>query len=355
MEGHIKPYGGEFWFDDKIFSSDSNNLNNENLILLSGGQSAIDFILNNINFKDDEYLLMPSYLCPTILYNINRRKIQYIFYEINEDLSINLEDLETKINYYKIKAVFFINYFGFFHQDSTLKYLRTLQNKGIILIEDGVQMLWFSRSDNFIGDYIFNSFRKFLPIDGSIVLCNKTCNLNEINDEYSKLIGEARVRKTEYIKSGIGIEEEFLYLFKKADEAYYDRDEAYGMDIDSKLKLNKVDYPKIKKLREENYKYIYQNLKNCRKLSILFNSDLIKDNVPLGLPICINNRDLIRKKLREYSIFCPVHWDIRDQSWAKDFLKSKKLSECILTIPIDWRYDKKDLDYFLSTINKLLT
>lgn len=348
MAGHIKPIGGEFWFDVKLFDNEFNNFKDLNAVFLSGGQSAIQFIIEDINFKDNEYILLPSYLCPTILYNFQRKNIKFMFYEINEDLSINLEDIENKTNKYKVKALFFIDYFGFYHSNRIIEFLKVIQQTGVILIEDAVQMLWFGRMKKFIGNYVFNSYRKFLPIDGAIVLCNKSINFNVIKDSYYSLIKEARVKKTEYVTFNIGNEKNFLNLFNMADKAYYERKNINGISDEYKKFLNKVNYKLIKQSRIDNYNYIYDRLKSFSDVKILFHKELIKDNVPLGFPILINNRDFVRNELRKYSIYCPVHWDIRKENWTNAFNESKKLSNCILTIPIDWRYNKEDIEYFLG-------
>ncbi|WP_026882558.1 hypothetical protein [Clostridium akagii] len=354
MEGLMKPIGGEFWFDDIFLDNTINNMKNSNGILLSGGQSAIQFIIENINFKQDEYILIPSYLCPTILYNFQRKKINILFYEINEDLSINLMDIENKINQYKIKALFFIDYFGFYHDNNTIQFLKSIKENGIILIEDAVQMFWFKRMKKFIGDYVFNSYRKFLPVDGSVVLCNNNGEFEFDEDDYCKLMNEARLKKTQYIKFNIGKEQEFLNLFNEAEEAYYKRKNVNGMDNESKKLLNKTNYELIKKTRFDNYTYLYDRLKEVSGIKILFNKELIEDNIPLGLPILINNRDFIRKELRNYSIYCPIHWDISNEAFIKEFDKSLYVSNNLLTLPIDNRNNEEDMERLLSEIMKLV-
>lgn len=352
MEGRMKPIGGEFWFDKKLFCDKVSNFRDLYAVFLSGGQSAIQFILDDIKFKSDEYVLVPSYLCPTILYSFQRRNINYMFYEINEDLSINLKDIEGKINSNKVKALFFIDYFGFYHADKTIEFLKSIKRDGVILIEDAVQMFWFKRMNKFIGDYIFNSYRKFLPIDGSIVLCNRHDEFNYMEDNYCKLMNKARTKKTRYVQNDIGKEEEFLNLFSIADKAYYERKNIIGMDDQSKKLLDKVDYKLIGELRRENYNYLYDILINFSNIKILFNKQLIEDNVPLTFPILIHNRDSIRKKLRESFIYCPVHWDVRNESWIDNFKKSKKISNSILSLPIDWRYNKEDINFLIKKIVK---
>lgn len=354
MEGYIKPIGGEQWFDINLFDNKLDNFKHLKGVLLSGGQGSIQFILEDIDINHDEYILVPAYLCPSILHNFKRLNIKYKFYKVNKDLSIDLNDIEEKISKFKIKAVFLINYFGFYHHKQTIDYLKQLQKQDIIIIEDAVQMLWFSKKEQFFGDYIFNSYRKFLPIDGSIILCNKNKRYNFKKDSYSENINLARIKKTAFQKFSVGNEKEFLSLYEKAEEEYYKRQNIIGMDGEAKKMLSKVDYKFIFDKRKENYCYLYDNLIENNKIQIIYNKKLIEDNSVLGLPVLIENRDEIRKKLRKFNIYCPVHWDILNEGWSGEYINSRYISRKILTIPIDQRYETNDMKRLVDVIQNFL-
>lgn len=355
MGRHIKPIGGEFWYDNNILDEGCNNFNETKAVYLDGGQSAIEFVLSKINLKNNEYILMPSYLCPTILYKFTKNNINVLFYEINFNLSIDIKSIEILIKKYNVKAVFFINYFGFYHNDKSITYLKMLKEDGIILVEDAVQMLWFNKLSKFIGDYIFNSYRKFFPYDGSIVLCNEFEKYNTLQDKYYDLIAEARIKKTDYIKKNIGNEEGFLTKFSEAEKHYLEQDKINGMGVKSKRMLNNIDFKWVKEQRLKNFNYLYNNLMKFENVKFIFSHEQIENNVPLALPVIIDNRDFVRRELRKYNIYCPVHWDITNENWAVNFHKSVKLSKTILSIPIDWRYNKKDIDYFIDRFSKVLS
>lgn len=352
MGRHLKPIGGEHWFDINLFDNQRDNFKNTEAVFLSGGQSAIQFILENINIKDDEYVLMPSFLCPSILHKFKKVNIKYKFYKIKKDLSIDLDDIEKNIYNFKIKSVFFIDYFGFYNNKKTVEYLKELQNRGIIIIEDAVQMLWFERK-KFIGDYVFNSYRKFLPIDGSIVLCNKICNYKSANDCYYETVNLARLKKTAFNKFNIGREEEFLKLYEIAEKEYYKREAIVGMHDKERNMLSKIDYEFISKKRKENYCYLYDGLLENKKIQIIYDKKLIGDNSVLGLPILIKNRDEIRKKLRTVNIYCPIHWNILNENWSEKYKDSKYISSNILTIPISERYNLNDMKRLIYNIRNI--
>lgn len=353
MERHLKPIGGEHWFNDNLFDNSVDNFKDTSGIFLSGGQSAIRFILEDLNISSNEFVLVPSYLCPSILQNFKKLNVKYEFYKVNKDLSIDIEDINKKLNLLEVKALFLINYFGFYHKEEAIKYLNQLKDKGIIIIEDAVQMLWFCRK-RYIGDYIFNSYRKFLPIDGSIVLCNKKISYEFEKDDYYKNIKLARSKKTEFQNNYIGSEEEFLSLYEKAEKEYSKRERILGMDDKSKELLSKIDYKFILKKRKENYCYLFDKLIYNENIQIIYDKNLIEDNVVLGFPILIKKRDEIRIKMREENIYCPVHWDILNESWAVEYVDSRYISKNIITLPIDQRYDLDDMDRVIENINKLV-
>lgn len=353
MSGCLKPIGGEHWFDTNIFDNELDNFKDSNFTFLRGGQSALSFIVHDLQIKNDEYILVPAYLCPTILWNFDRNRVNYAFYNINLDLSINLDDLSKKVDNYKVKAVFFINYFGFYHNDNTVNFLKMLKNRGIVIIEDAVQMLWFTE-ENFIGNYVFNSYRKFLPIDGSIVISKTHGKYDSIKDEYYEYMNNARMKITAFVKYGIGKMEEFVELFSKANEVYNDSTIIYGITDISKYLLSKVNYKYIGNIRKQNYCYLYDKLSKNNRIKVLFGKEHIGDTIPIGFPILIKHRDNVKRALRSKSIYCAAHWPIFNEVWVKDYPVSIYLTNALLTLPIDQRYDMEDMDRLINELSYIL-
>ncbi|ERI90771.1 hypothetical protein HMPREF1982_03809 [Clostridiales bacterium oral taxon 876 str. F0540] len=355
MEGYIKAIGGEHWFTLEMFKKNNDNFKDLDAVFLSGGQSAIRFVIEDIDFSSSDFILMPSYLCPSILYPLIEKNIKYEFYNVQSDLSIDLDNLRHKISKYSPKAIFFIDYFGFYNNKETIDFMNQCKLKGIKIIEDAVQMFWFNNK-KFIGDYVFNSYRKFLPIDGSVVVCNNVNNYYWSKDNYYEIINTARMNKSLYYNYNIGKEDDFLELFRLAEEEYYNRDKIIGLDNNSKYMLSKIDEAYISRKRIENYRYVYNKLIGTDKVKILYNTNQISDNVPLGIPILVKERNNIRKFLASKNIFCPVHWNISEINFfGNSFYDNKYLSENILMIPIDHRYDFEDLNRVIANISLALT
>lgn len=355
MKGNRLPIGGEFWFQEKLqdYGLD-NSIEDKEGILLSGGLSAIEYILNLISLKKDEVILIPSYLCPSILNLLDKLKVNYRFYEVKNNLSISINSISRALDLFNVKALFFINYFGVYHSDEFINFGKELRSNGIVLIEDSVQMFWVEREKKFIGDYVFNSYRKFLPIDGSILLGGNKEIFLETCDEYFKNMNLARKMKFKYINTDEDNELNILRTFEKAHSNYYERNKVYGMNSIYKDFLNHTPFIRLNEVRKQNYRYLYSLIKRSNKIEFLLRENLLEGETPLSLPICVNNRDYVKRKLSEKRIYAPIHWDLGKDGVLSGFNESLNLSERIISLPIDWRYDSSDMEYLAKNLLEIL-
>jgi dTDP-4-amino-4,6-dideoxygalactose transaminase len=338
----VKEIGSDFPIKLHIFSKKRKNTP-KNAILLASGRDSLTYILKAI--KPKSYVLLPSYLCTSVLEPFKKLNIKYKFYKVDKNLNINLKDLGGKIK--KSSAVLIINYFGFI-QPEVSKIKELCDKNKIILIEDQVQS--FLTKSFFYGDYVFNSYRKFLPLpDGSFLIKPKDkktkVNFGRIN--YSQLRLRAGIAKS------MGLSKDRYYsLFKDAEDRLGEHPWPTKMSNISKNVLSKLDLKKISRIRRRNYIFLEKNLKS-KKINLLFKK--IPDNViPLGCPIVSKNRDKIRKELIKYKIYPPVHWQLPKELNKNEFKDSWDLSKRILTIPIDQRYNLEDMKRIIKILNKIV-
>jgi dTDP-4-amino-4,6-dideoxygalactose transaminase len=341
-----KPIGGEFWYDKSLISEYTNPVNT---YFLNGGRSSLACICRYLKSKNIFRILLPSYLCSTILDVFDDEKVDYTFYDINQDLSINIESIENNIEF--IESIMFINYFGLSLNSEEKKYLISLKNKNKLLIEDKVHSLCSS----FIGDIAFNSLRKFMSVSGSIL--QTKLDLEDIiknmsfNLRYDIKIKKARKQKTGFIASNEGLEYDYLSTFKLAEELYY-KQYSIGSNSEKEL-INTANFTEIKKIRNQNYKYLYNSLLDVGSIKIIFPK--IDDKAPLGLPIYIDNdkRNFLVKKLRDSHIYLPVHWNLDNEERINNN-KSKWMSSRMVTLVIDQRYDKNDMYRLAAEIRMII-
>ena len=78
-----------------------------------------------------------------------------------------------------------------------------------------------------------------------------------------------------------------------------------------------------------------------------------RDCVPIGYIIYLNNRNKIRDKLKKRGIFTSIHWKLPNEINSYNFSFEKKISNSTLTIPIDQRYGKSEMEYIGETLYNL--
>jgi hypothetical protein len=301
-----------------------------------GGYYSILAIIDSVKsvFDNNSVVLLPSYLCPSILHPFKSREIKYRFYKIDENLFVDIDYLISIIDD-NVKAILFIDYFGVTQMKRLQPLLAILKSKKITIIQDIVQCLKITK-DQLFGDYIFNSFRKFSPFEGSILLSKAKMHI-DFSDKKNKFITYKRVGqflRYFHVRWNLFSSRHFLYYFRKADE-YYVSDYIIGMSKFNYRQLNKIDI----EFMTEKQIYYYSQLFDVFNKNI---PDLFRNinSIPLGFVIKITQRNQIRKDLFKQNIFPPIHWVLPEELDKTIFFESIKLSSVILTIPLIGLTDK---------------
>ena len=71
-----------------------------------------------------------------------------------------------------------------------------------------------------------------------------------------------------------------------------------------------------------------------------------EDAVPFFVPIYLENRNEVRKRMFQQEVFCPVHWPL-------DGMKVKcgaKMAAHELSLIVDQRYGQKDMDEIINCL-----
>jgi hypothetical protein len=342
--------GGEFYYDTR-WLIDKPTVSTENMTFLNGGKACLVLIGEYLLDHGIQQILMPTYLCPTIVATLERRGLTCEYYRVDPDLSIDLEDLSQKAFHHQ--AVYFINYFGFFHPAATLDCLIGLQQKGILVIEDNAQVGFTSHHT---GDFVFNSLRKLVPFDGGYLSASLDTEpyLARFRGQPNRrlpVIREYRKRLGDYLYQGIGSHDELVGLYELA-EKYYESDLVVAGDPQEKVQIEKLDWEGIKQARRENYAYMLDSISEISGVSPIF-PVLQKDNMPLGLPVYISgiSRDWLFNELGEAGIGLTIHWDalMRDPRLNGNPVAVEMASR-MLTLAIDQRTSHKQMDYLVQTL-----
>lgn len=360
-----KEIGSEFYYSVEnivkyIENQDKNNffstidIERENCILLDSGRSCIKYLLKNILGKKINKILLPSFLCSSIVNAIELIGIDFEFYNVNSDLIIDIEDLDRKVKTVN-EALYFINYFGFYQPNYVYEYLKKIQKTNLI-IEDCTHTLFSKEEDKhnrYIGDFQIASIRKWFGIPDGAILFSKSSKISydtnltkSGNNDFFAMKFLGQLLKSNYIEDGKCKKEYFMKIMRDAVLT----DEINSMSSISEIILNGYDYIDLKNKRKLNYEYLYNELNNNAIIEPIF-SCTKGEIYPLGFPIKVKtNRDKFRQYLANNNIYCPVHWNSYKHVNG-EYIDSDKLSNMILTIPCDQRYSQEDMKYIVDTIN----
>jgi hypothetical protein len=315
--------------------------------LYSSGRSAFYHIIEHIiNTSGYRRMFIPNYICESLLNILGLFDITIHTFSIKNDLTVDIEDLNTK--YTPESIVLLINYFGGVEMQTVTETIKSWDSDSIVIL-DNVQA-YFEMNSKCDFDYMFTSFRKTFPVpDGAWVKTKKT-NLvqyiEESNFSKFKAVGmiAKNMRKSYFIDDKI-----YLELLEKG-ESCIDTDLNTGISKLAMDILAKTDQLLVAKKRISNLEYLEFELKKLGITSVLHFDN---GKVPLFLPVLFpaGIRDLVRSKLAENNIFCPIHWPINDER----FQRGNQMSKEELSLVIDQRYEQKDLRQIIKIIERILT
>lgn len=338
-----KIIGGEFEIDVQKQGLEKSCLD-KSIFTYSSGRSALFNILLDAKerFQIDS-ILLPDYLCSSIVQTVKTAGLNVVFYELNDDLEV--DTIKFSRQYRPNFAVLLINYFGLKDLNKQIDYVRCL-NENAVIIEDDVQAFWEFDKDLKSVDYKFTSLRKTFALpDGGLVkakYCMKPIESSNTFYQY-KLAGSVlkMLRQPSYYDDHL-----YLEMLEKG-ESLIDDDLYKGMSVFSKEHYCKIDFGEIQKNRKHNASIILDGLKTLG-IDTLF--PINSDKTPLCIPIYLKKRNDVRRFLFQHNVFFPVHWPLDGMNLSK----GAELADKELSIVIDQRYSKSDMSYVLNLLGDAL-
>ena len=324
-----------------------------NSILTSSGRGAINLLLQQVN-PQYKSVLMPAYICESVILPFIENGYTCYFYKINNNFSADIESIQSFKN---IGIFIHMGYFGFSTNSNLMDVLKSLKNSSIIIIEDITHTLFseFNRSEE--NDYYIGSIRKWfgVPSGGFLASPKRSIKGPEFTNEvFSELRTMALINKGKYINTNDeSIKSLFLNQFAEA-ETLLDRDvTTYSMDEFSIELINLLNVEELVSKRRKNFKVLSGGLKHVNYLKASFD-ELKKHTCPMFYPLLINKRrDEIRKRLTEEKIYCPIHWPIPNQIEDTNLDNTIGIYNTILSIPCDQRYGSNDMERIISVLKSI--
>lgn len=304
-------------------------------------------------------VLLPDYLCLSVISAMEWTGIAYDFYRVRADLTVDLADLCEKLTD-DVGMIYLIHYFSVPQPEEVVQAVKEMAaSRDILIMEDITQALFSKdRQRMGFGDYIVASTRKWFPMtDGGMLAIKegnygKLQNLESAYDEsvYRELL--ISVVRMQYEMSP-GMDKEPYLLFEKAANASRYQDlTPRRMTEASRTILFNTDLDVLMKKRIENFLYLYEQLTGLEQIEMLSRPlDLGGDYVPFGLTLLAEDRDGLYRHLVQRNIIPEIQW-ILPLEYYEPGEDAVYLSEHNLMLQCDQRYDLSQMKYVAEVIRE---
>ena len=294
----------------------------KNAIRLNTARNCFEYVLRARGY-DKVYI--PYYTCEVMLEPLEKCNVKYEFYHINQ----KLEPAET-IQLQPSEAFLYTNYYGLKQQCVE----RLAQIYGNQLIVDNAQAFFAAPLD---GIDTFYSARKFFGVaDGAYLYTEKMLGIELEQDQSLERMSHLLIR------ADIGAEAGYAD-FRKNDDALCGEPIKRMSRLTEKI-LCSIDYEACKVTRRRNYEEYESALSETNAIQLHLDTHA----VPLAYPFLQESTDL-RKLLILNRIFVPHYWP--NVTYRTDFQLEEKISNFLLPLTCNQRYEKDDIQRILKTIN----
>ena len=307
--------------------------NGEKVSYVQSGRQALASIGRIYASEGRDELLIPDYLCNSMLEGFDLSHWELRTYRINSELMIDTEDLLSKVGDPPRTVVLSATYFG---NEPSLRHrdrMKDLQDIGVRIIEDETHRIFGEL--NQVGDVAIASLRKLLPVaDGAYIRGDLDF---ETSQDASSIGWMAMDEKAS------GNIENAKSLYAQGNQEISSR--TFDPTLPTSRSLNVIealDYEFIRNRRRSNAHYLRLNLKKRQYLEIVVNAE-----IPSHLLVRIPEAKFAQKKLADRGVFCPIHWP------QPEHLSNLQWRHDLLSIPIDHRYDREDMQRIIDDLDSI--
>jgi hypothetical protein len=290
---------------------------------LQSGRACLNYALKQLR---PTKLYVPFYCCEALLEPLVENNVPYEYYAINDTFR-PVQTQQLKTNEYLI----YINYFGICGK--VVEELYDIYGNRMILDNT---MAFFEPA--FKDCISFNSARKFFGVADGAYLCP-----GSLISPPGELAVNTKA-STEHLR---------LRLEGKQEEAYksYLQNESRistglkKMSTASAVTLSHVDMDRVHSRRLSNFKFYERELAAFNQLRVSAEEDMTPQFYPF-LPSRKTEKQLFHKA----GIFIPTLWPDLNKRTHAGFSYERDLSERLLPLPLDQRYQESDCTVVVSQL-----
>lgn len=292
-----------------------------NALRLNSGRNALWYFLETIK---PQKIYVPRYICNAVLEPINKMKMEFEFYNIDEKFNpIIPTHFDDDKDYF-----LYVNYFG--TNDHIVMNLSYSINN---LIIDNSQAFYCMPIKN----PTFYSPRKFFGVPDGGYLYTSTTLSEELKRSVSYNISRHIIKKID-----LGSDQAYDE-YSKAEQKFSNQPIMLMSKLTQEI-LSSINYDEVKSIREQNFRFIHKSLKDLNELKI----NLKHLNGPMKYPLLIRQEG-IREVLINNKIYVSTYWqEVFERAENESF--ELDLAKYLLPLPIDQRYNIDDMKIIIKKI-----
>ncbi len=353
----VKEYGYEYnaTVDEKLLSLVGWSGTNEKWFgayALRSGRDALKAVARE---HASSTVYLPSLCCDSMITPFEAYGCKIVFYPLNTDLTVDFFVLLNKLASIEgQKLLLFYDYFSIpmFCEEQLVELKRMFCD--LVLIKDITHSLLQAKPSETCVDYTIASLRKWLAIpDGGLLWENrKLRNTVFLEDAtFAKRRLQAQCMRTEYfVSADEKMKGQYRQIFSNVSSLLDNQPEPIKMTAYSYELSIHVDWGAVQQRRAENASVLLDIFSKNKKITII--NEKVAESA-LYLPILIKNRDGVQRNLSAKGIFNTIIWPLREEQ-ALVCSTAKLVTECMLAVPCDQRYDREDMVYIGNEITRMV-
>lgn len=332
-----KDIGGEFW---EVEIGEENNLFSDKTVWFASGRAALKAVIKDIKAKNRvETVALPSWCCDSMIIPFVDEGIKVSFYPVYfEDGQLKQEINEDP------DIIFVMDYFGFTSDIN-------MESSDKIVIRDVTQSIFSKKYED--ADYYFGSLRKWSGFyTGGFALKKDPWNIQldfpEVDSYYLYLRKKAMREKATYILENKD-SRKFIDIFEEGEYYLNTVKEITAGTTEDKERTKHLDIDFIKTRRQENAKFLLQNIEFDENIKPVF-KEIKSEDAPLFFPILVKDRETLRDRFIENGIYSPTHWGVSIYHSVTE--KERYIYDNEMSLICDQRYSVEDMKRICDIVNE---
>lgn len=307
----------------------SDGLYHEKAIKLNTGRNCLELCINLFHISS---IWLPDYMCDAVFSNCKKNNVAIHFYTIDKDFDPVFPRNPESNDY-----LYLCNYYGQITPEVINQAIDLFQDR---IILDNIQSFYTPPANSINTIY---SCRKYFGVpDGAFLYCTSAHNAEVL---LSNIPQDQSFDSMQYILGRFEKTASDFFHDYQNHESLLENKPLRKMSKLTENLLRSINYDEVKRKRERNWLFLHNACEKSNELNLHCSEG------PYVYPLLIRNADQIRKELIQNKIYIPTLWPNTAKS-PQHNTWSYYYSNNLLPLPIDQRYDTKDLIKIIDILSK---